>query len=191
MRVFEQSYYSVSTVLAKRAVVNFIPNFQEFVNRMKVVSEFQQKLMAEVVEEGEKFGEDIKHLADFTSGVKKFEPWIEMSEAKKSKGMVKPKNLQEANEYLADAQKWKADSEAMNKTLMDAFEAAQKMTVHDDPDAKHAANMKRWEVIDATAKDWIEKLQSMVDVWKKQAETAEKVTAAIAANPNAAGGIIT
>lgn len=77
---------------------------QEFVNRLKEVSDFQQKLMAEVVAEGEKFGEDIKHLADFTSGVKKFEPWIEMSEAKKSKGMTKPKNLQEANTYLADAQ---------------------------------------------------------------------------------------
>ena len=75
----------------------------------------------------------------------------------------------------------------MSKVLEDARASAQKMTVHDDPDAKHATYVKRWEVIEETAKDWIQKLQSMVDVWKKQAETAEKVTAAIAAAPTEDG----
>ena len=49
------------------------------------------------------------------------------------------------------------------------------MTLHDDADTKYAAYKKRWVVIDATAKEWMEKLQSMVTVWKKQAETVEKV----------------
>jgi len=59
--------------------------------------------------------------------------------------------------------------------LADADSSAKKMTVHDDPDTKHAGMTKRWEAIDAAAKDWIQQLQSMVDVWKKQAETAQKV----------------
>ena len=41
----------------------------------------------------------------------------------------------------------------------------------------------RWQVISETAADWIQKLESMVAVWQKQKETADKVTAAIAANP--------
>ncbi len=53
--------------------------------------------------EGEKFGEDIKFLADFTSGQKKFEPWIEAAESKRAKGMAKPTNLQEALAMLDDA----------------------------------------------------------------------------------------
>lgn len=61
------------------------------------------------------------------------------------------------------------------------------MTLHDDCDAKTAAFTKRWVVIDATSKEWIDKLTKMVDVWKKQAETAAKVTAAIAAKPEAGG----
>ncbi len=80
-------------------------------------------------------------------------------------------------------QKWKSECDDMDKTLSDAKASAGKMTVHDDPDTKHAGMVKRWEVIDATAKDWIKKLEDMVGVWKKQAETAEKVTAAIAAGP--------
>ena len=35
---------------------------------MKEASDFQKSLLDEVKAEGEKFGEDIKHLADFTSG---------------------------------------------------------------------------------------------------------------------------
>lgn len=55
------------------------------------------------------------------------------------------------------------------------------MTSHADADAKYAAYKKRWTVIDATAKDWIGKYEKMVEVWKKQADTAAKVTAAISA----------
>lgn len=62
------------------------------------------------------------------------------------------------------------------------------MTSHGDADAKYAAFKKRWEVIDVTAKDWISKYEKMVEVWKKQAETAEKVTAAIAAKPDPSKG---
>ena len=58
------------------------------------------------------------------------------------------------------------------------------MTAHGDADAKYAAYKKRWAVIDAAAKDWIEKYEKMNEVWTKQAETAAKVTAAIAAKPD-------
>ncbi len=80
------------------------PGIQELVKRMSEVAAFQKSLLDEVKAEGEKFGEDIKHLADFTSGCKKFEPWIEKAEAKKAAGMKKPKNLNEALDYLADAE---------------------------------------------------------------------------------------
>ena len=60
-------------------------------------------MLKEVKTECEKYGEDVKYLADFTSGVKKFEPWIEKSDAKRTVGMVKPANLTEANDQLADA----------------------------------------------------------------------------------------
>ena len=80
-------------------------------------------------------------------------------------------------------QKWQEDAVAMRALLKEADEAAKKMTLHDDADAKHDAFVKRWAVIDATSKDWIVKLEKMVEVWKKQADTAAKVSAAIAAKP--------
>ena len=85
-------------------------------------------------------------------------------------------------------QTWQADAVAMKKIIDEANAAAQKMTLHEDADAKYAAFCKRWVVIDATSKEWIGKLDKMVEVWKKQADTAAKVTAAIAAKPSAEGG---
>lgn len=157
---------------------------QEFVKRQDNVRSTQNALLNEVKAEGAKFGDDVKYLADFTSGTKKFDPWITKSEAKKAVGMIKPKNLQEAEDQLAEAKKWKGECEQMNKILEDSNAAAKKMTLHEDADIKYAAYKKRWAVIDETAKNWIAKYESMVCVWKKQAETAEKVTAAIAAKPD-------
>jgi len=64
----------------------------------------------------------------------------------------------------------------MKGLLEESYKAAQKMTLHDDADLKYAAYKKRWDVIDATTKDWVAKLESMVEVWKKQTETVEKVS---------------
>ena len=53
----------------------------------------------------------------------------------------------------------------MKKIIDEANAAAQKMTLHEDADAKYAAFCKRWVVIDATSKEWIGKLDKMVEVF--------------------------
>ena len=78
-------------------------SFQVFSDRMSKVQETQTNLLEEVKRESVKFGDDVKYLAEFTSGMKKFDPWIEKAEKKKEKGMPKPNNLEEANDALEDA----------------------------------------------------------------------------------------
>lgn len=53
------------------AWVNPLIFLKALVARMDAVKATQGKLMDEVAAEGEKFGEDVKHLADFTGGIKK------------------------------------------------------------------------------------------------------------------------
>jgi hypothetical protein len=157
------------------------PQSQEFTDRMSNVQSTQGALLEEIMKESIKFGDDVKYLAEFTSGMKKFEPWITKAEAKKGQGMPKPNNLEEAQDYLTYSKTWKDEAEEMNQILEISKQSAQQMTSHADADAKYEAFKKRWVVIDATAKDWIGKYEKMVDVWAKQAETAAKVTAAISA----------
>ena len=75
--------------------------FQEFTDRMSNVQSTQGALLEEIMKESIKFGDDVKYLAEFTSGMKKFEPWITKAEAKKAQGMPKPNNLEEAQDYLS------------------------------------------------------------------------------------------
>ena len=70
---------------------------------MDTVKSTQGELLEEVKKQSAKFGDDVKYLAEFTAGVKKFDPWIQKAEAKKAVGMPKPKNLEEATDQLADA----------------------------------------------------------------------------------------
>ena len=72
----------------------------------------------------------------------------------------------------------------MKMIIDDGYEKAKKMTSHDEPDQTYASSIKKWSDIEKTCTEWITKLESMVAVWQKQAETAQKVTAAIAATPN-------
>jgi len=173
--------------LAPQEAAENTDDTQIFIGRMNTVSQTQGKLFDEVKVECSKYGDDVKYLADFTAGVKKFDPWIQKSEAKKSVGMIKPTDLQEATDQLNSSKVWQEEAKKMKAVLDEANAAAQKMTLHDDADAKYAAFSKRWAVIDATAKDWIDKYEKMVAVWQKQADTAAKVTAAIAAKPGAPG----
>lgn len=156
---------------------------QGFQKRIDTIKSTLDGLLAEAKTECEKYGEDVKYLADFTGAMKKFEPWIAKSEAKKTAGMVKPTNLQEAQDQLAAAQKWQSDAVTMKTILEEGKTAAQKMTLHEDADAKYDAYSKRWVVIEATTKEWIAKLDKMAAVWKKQTDTAAQVTAAINAKP--------
>ena len=70
---------------------------------MSNVESTQTTLLEDIKKESIKFGDDVKYLAEFTSGMKKFDPWITKAEAKKGQGMLKPGNLEEALEALEDS----------------------------------------------------------------------------------------
>ena len=77
---------------------------QEFSTRQTNIDSTQNALYDEVKAQSAKFGDDVKYLAEFTAGVKKFDPWIQKADAKRAVGMLKPKNLEEALDQLSDAQ---------------------------------------------------------------------------------------
>ena len=70
---------------------------------MDTVKSTQGALLTEVQAQSAKFGDDVKYLAEFTAGIKKFDPWIQKADAKRAVGMLKPKNLQEALDQLEGA----------------------------------------------------------------------------------------
>jgi len=157
------------------------PDCQALVGRMSEVWSSLDKLNSEAETEAAKFGEDVKYLADFTNATKKFEPWIAKSEAKVKDGLGKPANLEEALSLLDICKTFQAECVSMKKSLDDGHASACKMTRHDEADKQVAALNKRWEEVNKMAGEWIKRMQGLVEMWQKQAATADKVTAAISA----------
>jgi len=157
------------------------PDCQAIVSRMDGVSGTLDGLNTEAETEAAKFGEDVKYLADFTNSTKKFDPWIKKSEAKVKAGIGKPEDLESALELLEECKTFQVEAGSMKKIIDDGIAAAQKMSRHDEADRQYADNLKRWEAVNKMAAEWIKRMETLVEMWKKQAETAEKVSAAISA----------
>lgn len=154
------------------------------VARMDEVNSFLDKLNTEAETEAAKFGEDVKYLADFTNSSKKFEPWINKSESKVKAGLGKPNNLEEALTLLEECKIFLGTCTSMKKVIDDGNAAACKMTRHDEADKQYTASSSRWEVVNKMAGEWIKRMDGLVEMWKKQAATADKVSAAISAPAN-------
>jgi len=157
------------------------PDAQTFTTRMDSVQSALATLNTEAESEAAKFGEDVKFLADFTNSTKKFDPWIATAKAKVQAGLGKPNNLEEALKMLDECKAFAEACTSMKKIIDDGIASAQKMTLHDEADKQYAASVAQWTEVNKMAGDWIKRMEGLVEMWQKQAATADKVTAAISA----------
>jgi len=157
------------------------PDAQTFTTRMDTVQSALATLNTEAESEAAKFGEDVKFLADFTNSTKKFDPWIATAKAKVQAGLGKPNNLEEALKMLDECKAFAEACTNMKKIIDDGIASAQKMTLHDEADKQYAASVAQWTEVNKMAGDWIKRMEGLVEMWQKQAATADKVTAAISA----------
>jgi len=155
------------------------PESKTLETRMDAVKEKLTDLNSQSETEAAKFGEDVKHLADVTNSTKKFNPWVEKSEAKVKAGMRKADTLEDGKVLLEEINKWAGESSTMKTTLDNGNAAAQKMTTHGEADKTYAENIKKWELVDKAIKEWKAKMEALVKMWEEQAATADKVTNAI------------
>lgn len=168
-----------NTELGPKKQTEISDESKALVGRMDTVKGALSALNSESEREAAKFGEDVKYLADVTNSTKKFNPWIEKSEAKVKSGMANATSLPEGQTMLAEVKHWKEESEALKTVLDNGNASAQKMTTHGEADKVYASNIKRWEVVDKAIKEWIGKMEALVKMWVDQAACADKVTNAI------------
>jgi len=149
------------------------------VERMNKVKEQLAELKSKSDAEAEKFGEDVKHLADFTNSNKKFDPWIAKTEGKIKTGLKKVDNLEEGKDLLEEVKTWKVESENIKAVIDNGNASAQKMATHGEADRVYAENVKRWEAVDKKIKDWGDKMAALIKMWEDQAAISDKVTIAL------------
>ena len=134
---------------------------------MKTVRTTLNGLIDEASTECSKFSEDVKHWAEFQTGLKVFEPWMKKGEEGRLEGLSKPCSLVEACQLLGDCKNLQDDAEAKLRVLEEAAASSQKMTSHQEADGKVVAFKERWTVVHECFKEWVARMTTLVECWNK------------------------
>jgi len=140
---------------------------KKFIERLKTVRTTLNGLIEEASSECAKFSEDVKHWAEFQTGVKVFEPWMKKSEERRLEGLSKPCSLVEACQILGDCKNLQDEAEAKLRVLEEAAASSQKMTSHQEADGKVIAFKERWTVVHECFKEWVARMTTLVECWNK------------------------
>merc|ERR1711963_469314 len=140
---------------------------KKFNARLENVRKTMDSMEEEVKNECSKFSEDVKFWAEFQTGIKEFEPWIKKAEIRKTKGLLKPCTLVDACTTLGDCKNFQDECEAKMKVLEEAAASAAKMSCHNEADDKVTTLKGRWGRVYETAKEWVDKMTTLVECWNK------------------------
>jgi len=140
---------------------------KKFIERLKTVRTTLNSLIDEASSECAKFSEDVKHWAEFQTGIKIFEPWMKKSEERRLEGLSKPVSLVEACQILGDCKNLQDEAEAKLRVLEEAAASSQKMTSHQEADGKVVAFKERWTVVHECFKEWVARMTTLVECWNK------------------------
>jgi len=125
------------------------------------------KLDVEIKSKCAKSNEDIKHLAEFQTGIKTFEPWVKEAKQKNIGGLNQPKSFVESCKILRNSKNLQDECEAELKTLEEAACSASRMTTHDDASKQEAAFKEGWVSVHETTKERVARMTTLVECWNK------------------------
>merc|ERR1712241_817102 len=140
---------------------------KKFNARLETVRKTMDSMDEEVKKECSKFSEDVRFWAEFQTGIKVFEPWIKKAEVRRTKGLLKPTTLVDACTSLGDCKNFQDECESKMKVLDEAAGSAKKMSCHNEADDKVQSLKGRWDKVYETAKEWVEKMTTLVECWNK------------------------
>ena len=105
---------------------------KEFVERLKSCRDGVNRLLAELQAELDKFSIDVKHYADYQTGLRSFYPWLVGAEEKVTGGVSPPGELVSACNLLGDCKNFQDDCENKITILDEANTSAGMMTNHEN-----------------------------------------------------------
>jgi len=156
-------------------------------DELKRINKYVVELQEKVKKECDNFSEDVKHYAEYKTGIKEFLPWLTSVEADSTNGLAKPSSLQEAQALSAKVHKFESQCADNLKVLEAANGAAIKMTTHKDADVEVAALRERYVKVKGIADTWVKKVDTLVKEWVLLDSTVTELNAWVAKDKTSEG----
>merc|ERR1712168_1542002 len=166
---------------------------KEFLERLKALRDGMTTLDNDINKEFEKYSGDVRHFAEYQTGLQEFYPSLVEAEEKVNNGLPTPESLVSAETALADMKNFQTMLEDLIKILDNAAVIAQKMSHHEHADITVASFRVRWENTHKVSKQWVSCINELVECWSqlegKIDELTKWVEASKSSDPGAQAGL--
>merc|ERR1712106_795170 len=149
---------------------------KEFLERLKTLRDGMTTLDNDINQEFEKYSGDVRHGAEYQTGLQEFYPSLVEAEDKVNTGLDTPDSLVNAENTLADTKNFQASLEDLIKVLENAATIAQKMSHHEHADITVASFRMRWENTHKISKQWVHCINELVECWSQLEGKIEELT---------------
>jgi len=166
---------------------------KEFLDRLKALRDGMTTLDNDINAEFEKYSGDVRHFAEYQTGLQEFYPALVEAEDKVNNGLDTPNSLVSAENTLADTKNFQSSLENLIKVLENAATIAQKMSHHEHADITVASFRMRWENTHKISKQWVNCINELVECWSQLEGKIEELTkwvdASKSSEPGAQAGL--
>lgn len=166
---------------------------KEFLDRLKALRDGMTTLDNDINQEFEKYSGDVRHFAEYQTGLQEFYPALVEAEDKVNNGLDTPNSLVSAENTLADTKNFQSSLENLIKVLENAATIAQKMSHHEHADITVASFRMRWENTHKISKQWVNCINELVECWSQLEGKIEELTkwvdASKSSEPGAQAGL--
>merc|ERR1719289_366850 len=160
---------------------------QAFKNELNRITDYVTKLAADTKIECDKYSNDVKFWAEYSTGIKEYSPWLAGAEKAAAEGLSKPSDLNEVKALNEKVSTFDKTCLTYAKVLDAANGAAQKMTTHGEADAEVAALKERYNKVKAVSDEWMKKADTLVKEWKLLDNTVNELNSWVAKDRDAEG----
>lgn len=166
---------------------------KEFLERLKALRDGMTTLDDDINKEFEKYSGDVRHFAEYQTGLQEFYPSLVEAEDKVNNGLDTPDSLVTAENTLSDIKNFQSSLEELIKVLENAATIAQKMSHHEHADITVASFRMRWENTHKISKQWVHCINELVECWSQLEGKIEELTkwvdASKSSEPGAQAGL--
>jgi len=161
---------------------------KEFLERLKALRDGMTTLDNDINKEFEKYSGDVRHFAEYQTGLQEFYPSLVEAEDKVNNGLPTPDSLVSAEACLADTKSFQSGLEDLIKILDNAATIAQKMSHHEHADITVASFRMRWENTHKVSKQWVHCINELVECWSQLEGKIEELTKWVEASKSSEPG---
>ena len=142
-----------------------LPEVDELRHEVATVKMSVTQLNENVDDQSAKISEDLEHWTRYKNCIAAIKPWLEQAEIKMAVGLMRPLTISEARNIYDDVKKFHQESADMEEKILEIGQMSGLIKCKTSASNEVDALQSRWQAAQATAGQWMTKMETLVGAW--------------------------